>query len=75
MEITPKNRQIAKQLVEESLLGVTYLENPTEPFVMGKTLIAKNPFKYQSYADTPPGSPKMKGNINGNLKYAIDKIF
>ncbi|KAI8891421.1 hypothetical protein K501DRAFT_265280 [Backusella circina FSU 941] len=62
LALTTENRQIAKQQIKESLFGVTYLheKGPSEPMVMGKSIISKNPFKYLSYPDTPPGSPNNK---------------
>ncbi|ORY93966.1 hypothetical protein BCR43DRAFT_351307 [Syncephalastrum racemosum] len=33
--------------------------NPMDPVAVGKSLIGRNPFKYQSYEMTPPSSPQL----------------
>ncbi|KAF7721277.1 hypothetical protein EC973_004970, partial [Apophysomyces ossiformis] len=58
-EPTKENRKEAKDILEKSPFGVTYLfgTNPLEPVAMAKSIIEKNPFKYKTYSETPPSSP------------------
>lgn len=41
-------------------MACIYGTDPLEPNAIGKTLILKNPFKYQPYPETPPPSPALQ---------------
>lgn len=60
--IHTRKSQKAKEIVDKSPFGVAciYGTDPLEPNAIGKTLILKNPFKYQPYPETPPPSPALQ---------------
>lgn len=68
LEPTQENRKKVKELEKDSLLGVCYLANNNclEPFAIAKTIIARNPFKYKTYPNTPPQSPQLKSVEENN---------
>lgn len=50
------------------MFTLIYSSNPMEPVALARIKIENDPFKYKTYPDTPPISPKMSimtstGNI------------
>jgi hypothetical protein len=71
MEPTIENRQVAKRRLEETPFTVTYFmnANPFEPVALEKAMVQRNPFKYRTYAPTPPTSPSLSSatpELRGN---------
>lgn len=59
-----ENRKKAKKIINDAkVMEVTYkrLSDPFEPILIGKRVKYTNPFKYRSYNNTPPPSPKLFG--------------
>lgn len=64
---TDENRKVSKSKLESIGLSAMYTNKSSfmEPTAIATTIQQKNPFKYFTYDDTPPGSPaentKKKG--------------
>ncbi|CAO3695764.1 unnamed protein product [Umbelopsis ramanniana] len=56
---TQENRVSSKEYFESSRLTVCYVDSlgPLRPFAMGKDVVARDPFTYQSYITTCHSSP------------------
>ncbi|KAF7720806.1 hypothetical protein EC973_006011 [Apophysomyces ossiformis] len=63
---TIENRKEAKEYFAKSRLAVTYIRNhdPYAPIAVGKALVERDPFKYQTYPDTPHLSPTIGSPIS-----------
>ncbi|KAG1035631.1 hypothetical protein G6F43_013198 [Rhizopus delemar] len=58
---TESNRELAKEQLKNTPFEVTFIygSNPMEPVALARTKIEKDPFRYKTYPDTPPTTPKM----------------
>lgn len=61
---TADNRRKGNDIMDNNVVDVTYTEDqgPQHPFVMGKSIVEKNPFTYKTYPRTPPTSPTLYPN-------------
>lgn len=67
---TYTNRKIAKEQLQNTPFEFTFIygSNPMEPVALARTKVEKDPFKYKTYPETPPTSPKMSSmEKTGNL--------
>ncbi|ORX43536.1 hypothetical protein DM01DRAFT_1399584 [Hesseltinella vesiculosa] len=71
---TDENRKKAKDYFEASLLVVCYLDSlgPRRPISIGKDVMARDPFTFQSYSTTRPSSPIQTAECSTESSPAVE---